>query len=78
MGWLVTLAEPTKPMIAEAAKAGFFRAGNGRDCPRLQILPVQDLMRKRKRPEFFDMSLGGLAFKRAEKERTVGEQQSLF
>ncbi len=78
MGWLVTLAAPTKPMIAEAAKAGVFRAGNGRDYPRLQILTVEDLITKRKRPEFFDMSLGALAFKRAEKEMAFGEQQSLF
>jgi site-specific DNA-methyltransferase (adenine-specific) len=72
------MEEPTKPMIAEAAKAQFLRAGNGRDYPRIQILTVEDLMTKGKRPEFFDMSLGGLAFKRAEKEMTVGEQQSLF
>jgi hypothetical protein len=41
-------------------------------------VPVEDLITKRKRPEFFDMSLGSLAFKISEKEMTVGEQQILF
>ncbi|WP_255349224.1 hypothetical protein [Kamptonema formosum] len=41
-------------------------------------MTVEDLITKRKRPEFFDMSLGALAFKRAEKEMAFGEQQSLF
>ena len=42
---LVTLREPTKPMVAEAASAGFFQSENFREqYPRLQILTVAELL----------------------------------
>lgn len=68
IGLFVTLAEPTKPMTAEAAKAGFYQAGNGREYPRMQILTIADLLSGHKRPEYFDGSFGGLTFKKAQKE----------
>ena len=78
LGFLITLAQPTKPMLTEATKAGFYRAGNGRDYPRLQIFTIEDLLTQRKRPEYLDLSLGDLTFKRAEKEKAVVHQPELF
>jgi len=78
IGLFVTLAEPTQPMITEAAKAGFYTAGNGRDYPRIQILTIDDLLSGRKRPEYADMSLGEATFKKASVEKPSAEQNSLF
>lgn len=78
LGFLITLAQVTKPMLKEATKAGFYRAGNGRDYPRLQIFTIEDLLTQRKRPEYLDLSLGDLTFKRAEKEKAVVHQPELF
>ena len=40
IGVFLTLTEPTKPMIAEAASAGFYELG-GRKYPRLQIITIE-------------------------------------
>jgi site-specific DNA-methyltransferase (adenine-specific) len=57
IGIFLSLAEPTKPMIAEAASAGFYDTGRDVEfsrrenkIPRLQILTVQDLF-EGKRPQ---------------------------
>jgi site-specific DNA-methyltransferase (adenine-specific) len=79
IGLFITLTLPTKPMEKEAAAAGFYRAGNGREYPRIQILTIEDLLTRRKRPEYWDMSLGELTFKKAQKEsRDVAVQGHLF
>jgi hypothetical protein len=52
--------------------------GNGRDYPRLQIFTIEDLLTKRKRPEYLDLSLGDLTFKKGEKEQAVVHQPELF
>lgn len=44
MGLLVTLAQPTRPMIAEAAAGGFVqRSAHGR-LPRIQIVTIADIL----------------------------------
>jgi site-specific DNA-methyltransferase (adenine-specific) len=78
LGFFVTLAEPTKAMITEATKAGFYRAANGKDYPRVQIFAIEDLLSGAKKPEYLDLSLGDITFKRAEKESVVVSQQELF
>jgi site-specific DNA-methyltransferase (adenine-specific) len=78
LGFFVTLAEPTKAMITEATKAGFYRAANGRDYPRVQIFTIEDLLSGVKKPEYLDLSLGDITFKRAEKESVVVSQKELF
>ncbi len=79
IGLLVTLTSPTKPMEKEAAAAGFYRAGNGRDYPRIQILTIDDLLTKRKRPEYWDLDMGELTFKKAQRENgNVSVQGKLF
>ena len=78
IGLFVTLAEPTKPMLVEATKLGFYKAGNGKEYPRVQILTIEELLNNKKRPEYFDMSLGEITFKRAEKESILANQSNLF
>lgn len=69
IGLFVTLEEPTKPMRVEAAAAGFYRGGNGKDYPKLQLLTVAELLEGHKRPEFPDLSMGSYTFKKAKRER---------
>jgi site-specific DNA-methyltransferase (adenine-specific) len=79
IGLFITLTPPTKPMEKEAAAAGFYRAGNGQEYLRIQILTIEDLLTRRKRPEYWDMSMGELTFKKAQKEtRDVAVQGQLF
>lgn len=47
IGLFVTLAEPTSPMKAEAAKAGFFTV-DGERYPRVQILTIEQLLEGKK------------------------------
>ena len=44
IGVLITMQEPTRPMRAEAAGAGFYDSPWGTKHPRLQILTVADLL----------------------------------
>lgn len=44
MGVLITLAEPTGPMRAEAAAAGFVRQSAHGRLPRIQIVTVEDIL----------------------------------
>lgn len=80
IGLFVTLEEPTKPMRVEAASAGFYRGGNGKDYPRLQILTVGELLEGHQRPEFPDLSMGSYTFKKAKRERLdlAAETPNLF
>ena len=60
IGLFVTLTPPTKPMLKEAATAGFYKAGNGRDYPRIQILTIEGILSGREKLDFYDMNLGEL------------------
>jgi adenine specific DNA methylase Mod len=44
IGVLISLEPPSKPMRAEAASAGFYKAPWGKDYARLQLLTVADLL----------------------------------
>ncbi|MGD9560714.1 MAG: DNA methyltransferase [Pyrinomonadaceae bacterium] len=44
IGVLLTLQEPTKPMLRESADAGFYNSPWGSKHPRLQILTIKDLL----------------------------------
>jgi hypothetical protein len=73
IGIMLSLAEPTKPMIAEAASAGFLDTGYGK-FPRVQILTIQQLF-EGKRPQIpFGHAEG---FKKAARE-TLAKQQDLL
>ncbi len=67
MGIFLSLVEPTKPMIAEAAAAGLYETAHGK-FPKLQIITVAELFAG-KRPQIpFGHSEG---FKKAAKEDTT-------
>ena len=73
IGVFLTLAEPTRPMLQEAAAAGFHSQG-GRQYPRLQIITVaQALLGVKPAIPLVDT---GAAFKRAAREQT-GTQEGL-
>ena len=76
IGLFLTLAEPTKPMLAEAAKAGFYTSATGRKFPRLQILTIGGLLAGTQRAEHPDYE-PDLNFKKAEAEQS-GEQTELL
>lgn len=45
IGALITLREPTKPMLKEAASAGFYKSESfPEQYPRLQILTIEELL----------------------------------
>ncbi len=67
----LTLKEPTKPMGAEAASAGFYEPESlpGKKYPRLQILTIADLLYGKKL-EYPDLGPGSQAtFKKAPRQR---------
>ena len=47
IGVFITLAEPTKPMLIEAIKAGFYETPYGK-FPKLQILTIEELFAGKK------------------------------
>jgi DNA modification methylase len=74
MGLFLTLAEPTKPMRAEAAAAGAYTLG-GRDYPRIQILTTQALLEGAARPDLPPTRVS--PFRMAEREDRVAQDTLL-
>jgi len=51
IGLFITLEEPSKPMLVEAATAGVYSSPiDGRDYARVQILTIRDLLEEHKKP----------------------------
>jgi len=76
LGVLISMMEPTQPMRAEAAGAGFYvSAWSGKSYPRLQILTIAELFAGRgiDYPRYG----GNVTFKRAPRNR-VSEEQTLY
>ncbi len=78
MGLFVTLTPPTKPMISEAAKVGYYDSPLGVSYPKVQILTIEDLMTGKQRPEYPLSTGGGLTFKHAKVEVKESKQVHLF
>jgi len=78
IGLFITLAKPTRPMIEEAATAGFYEAKElGKKYPRLQILTIEELLNG-KQPEY-PRGAGRLTYKQARRRRKqAGTQPSLL
>ncbi len=76
MGIFLTLTEPTRPMLEEAAKAGFYETPKGGRFPKIQIVTIKDLFDGRK-PQLPGLNMGA-AFKTAKIEETIAIQQKLF
>jgi site-specific DNA-methyltransferase (adenine-specific) len=77
MGLLVTLEEPTKKMIADAAAAGIVRAPN-EAFPKLQIVTVADLMdgRRPSLPAAIELNEVDRRASRRQLEKSVTDQLS--
>ena len=48
IGVFLCFEEPTKPMLKEAAEAGFYKSSDGSTWPRLQILTIAELLAGKK------------------------------
>lgn len=73
IGLLLTLREPTRSMIAEAATAGFHETSNG-VVPKIQVLTIRSLLDgQRAQLPNTDAS----SFRKAKKESSDGEQGTL-
>lgn len=68
IGVLITLTPPTKPMVSDAAAAGFYDSPHHGAFPKIQILTVEGLLNEHERLNFIDMSYGGQTFKAAKTE----------
>ena len=76
IGLFITLAAPTKAMIAEAAAAGFYESPNGKKYPRLQPLTIAGLLDGTQRALHPDYE-PDLGYKKAKAEAS-GEQSTLL
>src|SRR6202030_1048710 len=73
IGVLISMEAPTKPMLKEAAEAGFYKPPGLQDkYPRIQILTIEDLLTVRQlaHPRLLDAT-----FKKAPKARKPAEEQ---
>jgi len=78
IGALVTLREPTRPMLTEAASAGFYMPERfGDKYPKLQILPIEGLLEGK---TLLHPGSPVETFKKAGRQRKEGEspQSSMF
>ncbi len=74
IGVLISMQPPTKPMLKEAAEAGFYQVPGLRDkYPRLQILSIAELL-DGKRVEYPRFA-ADTTFKKAPKARKAAEEQ---
>ena len=67
IGLFVTLAEPTREMVKEAAAAGHFEGTHFAAVPKIQILTIEQLLAGQ-RPLLPDASRGAQTFKKAKLE----------
>ena len=73
IGVLVCMEAPTKPMLKEAAEAGFYKPPGLEDrYPRLQILTIEELLAGKgvQYPRMLEVT-----FKKAPKSRKSAEEQ---
>jgi site-specific DNA-methyltransferase (adenine-specific) len=73
IGVLISMEPPTKPMLKEAADAGFYKPPGLQDkYPRIQILTIEDLLAGKQvaHPRLLDAT-----FKKAPKARKAAEEQ---
>ncbi len=79
IGLFVTLEEPSKPMLQEAAEAGYFHSDVwNRDYARMQVLSIRELLEEGRRPDL--PAFVHQPYQRAEKVTlpNAAEQATLF
>ena len=77
MGFFITLAEPTDPMVKEAVSAGFYQSQIMGDFPKIQILTIEQLLGGAE-PRYPDLTMGQASFKKAKTEKKKADQPGLF
>ena len=77
IGLFITLAEPTREMVKEAAAAGHFESPHHGAFAKIQILTIDGLLSGKQRPQFPDLSRGEQTFKKAKKEKKGDEKKQL-
>jgi site-specific DNA-methyltransferase (adenine-specific) len=75
IGVFISLEEPTRGMVKDAASAGFYESPNGKKFPRVQLLTIGDLLEGKARAEHPDYE-PDLNFKKAKQEEH-GKQMML-
>ncbi len=75
IGVFLCFEEPTRPMLREAAEAGFYRSGDGTTYPRIQVLTIQQVL-EGKQPEY-PLHRRDATYKRAPKARKASENLKL-
>ncbi|WP_347311037.1 restriction endonuclease [Defluviimonas sp. SAOS-178_SWC] len=75
-GVFLTLTEPTKPMVAEAAAAGQYESDDAAPVPRVQIVTVEEALRLRDRAVQIPLRRSD-TFKKAAREEDKGAQGKL-
>lgn len=79
IGLFLSLNEPTKPMVTEAAAAGFYISpASGTAFPRIQILTLEALLSGQAAARYPSLDAGGLTFKKAQIEHGDDKQHALF
>lgn len=79
IGLFVTLASPTKPMLTEAVKEGYYTSPvTGKAFPKLQILTIEGLLAGTERALYPDLTQGSTTFKKAKIEEKTAEQKTMF
>jgi len=74
IGLFITLEKPTRPMIEEAATAGFYEAKElGKKYPRLQILTIEELLNGKQSE--YPRGAGRLTYKQAQRRRKQTKAQ---
>jgi hypothetical protein len=75
IGVFLSFEAPTKPMLREAAEAGFYEAPDGSKYPRMQILTIQEILagKQLEYPRF----ARSVTYKEAPKARAFTKQSNL-
>ena len=72
IGVFLSFDEPTKPMLREAAEAGFYKSTDGTTYPKLQILTIQQIL-DGKQPEY-PLHRRDATFKKAPRSRPAAAE----
>jgi adenine specific DNA methylase Mod len=78
IGLFITLAAPTRPMITEAASAGFYKGPTGATFPKIQILEIDKLLNGAQAARYPNLDAGALTFKKQKPEQGPDTQEYMF
>ena len=70
----ISLEEPTRGMVKDAASAGFYESATGKKYPRVQLLTIEGLLSGKQRAEHPDHA-PDLNFKKAKAESNAAQKE---